>query len=129
MPHYSAIFIRTTAMSLRPTSLQLCRLPKILVKPSPMSRVQTRYFFGHLHLLRPTLGLTCLQRGSITCFRRAADSRTLELDSRKIDIPYLQQQRSLNYGRFAYEDVSSDESDLELGSPQQQQQQMVSLCK
>lgn len=70
------------------------------------------------------MGLTCLQRGSITCFRRAADSRTLELDSRKIDIPYLQQQRSLNYGRFAYEDVSSDESDLELGSPQQQQQQM-----
>ncbi|XVE58736.1 hypothetical protein DITRI_Ditri04bG0193000 [Diplodiscus trichospermus] len=116
MSRCSAIFqgyFRITAMSLRPTSLQLNRTPKTILKPSFssfVSRTQTPGCFRRLHL---RYGLvTCSGSGSA-----AASSRTLALDCRNVALPYFQQQQSSNYGRYAYQDVSSDDSDHEFGSP------------
>ncbi|XP_030455416.2 DExH-box ATP-dependent RNA helicase DExH3 [Syzygium oleosum] len=41
--------------------------------------------------------------------------------------PPFRHRQSSSYGRFAYQDVSSDESDLEVGSSQQQQQKHSTL--
>ncbi|KAJ6677010.1 DEXH-BOX ATP-DEPENDENT RNA HELICASE DEXH5 MITOCHONDRIAL [Salix viminalis] len=38
----------------------------------------------------------------------------------KLALPYTRSMQSFNYGRFAYRDVSSDESDYELGSSQKE---------
>ncbi|KAF7819932.1 DExH-box ATP-dependent RNA helicase DExH3 [Senna tora] len=69
--------------------------------------------------IRSQLGVVC----------SVAPSRITEVDSnerkgvgfrrKSIGLPFWHQQSS-NYGRFAYQDESSDESDVELGSSQQQ---------
>ncbi|KAJ6759838.1 DEXH-BOX ATP-DEPENDENT RNA HELICASE DEXH5 MITOCHONDRIAL [Salix purpurea] len=51
---------------------------------------------------------------SVKCFG-VADSH-----SSKLALPYARSMQSFNYGRFAYRDVSSDESDYELGSSQKE---------
>ncbi|KAJ6340361.1 hypothetical protein OIU77_008173 [Salix suchowensis] len=51
---------------------------------------------------------------SVKCFG-VADSH-----SKKLALPYTRSMQSFNYGRFAYRDVSSDESDYELGSSQKE---------
>ncbi|XVF12264.1 hypothetical protein REPUB_Repub08aG0100600 [Reevesia pubescens] len=118
MPCYSAIFqgyLRTSTMSLRPTSLQLYNTPKTLLKPSFFSflpRTHSPASSRRLHLRHAIL--ICSRSGPA-----AASSRTLSLDSKNIALPYLQQQTS-NYGRYAYRDVSSDDSDHEFGSPHSQ---------
>ncbi|XP_022725158.1 DExH-box ATP-dependent RNA helicase DExH3-like isoform X2 [Durio zibethinus] len=116
----SAIFqgyLRTTAMSLRPTSLQLNNTPKTLLKLSFFSFLYTTQSPGSFRRLH-------LRRGLVTCSRSgaaaASSSRTLALDRRNILLPCLQQQQSFNYGSDAYRDVSSDDSDHEFGSPQSQ---------
>ncbi|KAJ0106154.1 hypothetical protein Patl1_19733 [Pistacia atlantica] len=48
-----------------------------------------------------------------------AATRTRRLNWKNVSWPYLEQQTS-NYGRFAYQDVSGDDSDREFGSNQQQ---------
>ncbi|EOY21156.1 hypothetical protein QUC31_007207 [Theobroma cacao] len=118
MPCYAAIFqgyLRTTAMSLRPNSLQLNNTPKTLLKPCFFSFLSRKppASFRRLHL----------RHGLVTCsgYRAAtASSRTPGLDWRNIALPSLQQQQSSNYGRYAYQDVSSDDSDHEFGSTQSQ---------
>ena len=119
MSCYSARFqgyLRTTAISMRPTSLQINNTPKTLLEPSFfsfLSRIQSPGSFRRLHL----------RHGLVTCSRSgaaASSSRTLALDRRNVALPYLQQQQSSNYGRYAYRDVSSDDSDHEFGSPQSQ---------
>ncbi|XWS60984.1 hypothetical protein CRYUN_Cryun07bG0086300 [Craigia yunnanensis] len=119
MSCYSAIFqgyLRTTAISMRPTSFQINNTPKTLLKPSFfsfLSRTQSPGSFRRLHL----------RHGLVKCSRSwaaASSSRTLALDWRNIALPYLQQQQSSNYVRYAYRDVSSDDSDHEFGSPQSQ---------
>ena len=116
---YSAIFqgfLRPTAMSLRPTSLQLNNTRKTFLKPSFfsfLSRTQSPGSFRRLHL----------RHGLVTCSRSgtaSSSSRTLALDWRNMALPYLQQQQSSNYGRYACQDVSSDDSDHEFGSSQSQ---------
>ncbi|GMJ10853.1 hypothetical protein like AT1G48650 [Hibiscus trionum] len=115
MSCYSAIFqgyLRTTAMSLRPTSLQLNNTPKTLIKPclvSFISRTQSPGSSRRLHL----------RNGLVRCAKSAAASRTLPLDWRNIALPYSQHQSS-NYGRCAYQDVSGEDSDHEFGSPESQ---------
>ncbi|XVF53845.1 hypothetical protein PTKIN_Ptkin05aG0131500 [Pterospermum kingtungense] len=119
MPCYSAIFqgyLRTTAMSLGPNSLKLNCTPKSFLKPSFfsfLSRTQSPASFRCLHLRHRRV--TCSNSGAA-----ASSSRTLTLDWRSISLPYLQRQQSSNYGRYAYQDVSSDDSDHEFGSPPSQ---------
>lgn len=48
-----------------------------------------------------------------------AVTRTRRSDWKAVSFPYLEQ-RTSNYGRYAYQDVSSDESDHEFASTQQQ---------
>ncbi|XP_022738785.1 DExH-box ATP-dependent RNA helicase DExH3-like isoform X2 [Durio zibethinus] len=118
MPCYSAIFqgyLRTT-MSLRTTCLQLNNNPKTFLKPSFFSfhsRTQSLGSFRRLHLRHDLV--TCSRPGTA-----AASSRSLALDWRNTALPYLQLQQISNYGRYAYQDVSSDDSDHEFGSPQPQ---------
>ncbi|GLT60383.1 hypothetical protein SLA2020_331510 [Shorea laevis] len=120
MPCYSAIFqgfFRTTAMSLRPTSLPFHKSSKIIIRPSLIpfiSRTQAPAFLRSLHF-KPLL-VRCGVDG-LTC--SGAASRTLGFDWRTVSLPHLLQQSS-SYGRFAYDDMSSDDSDRELGSPQSQ---------
>ncbi|MBA0859460.1 hypothetical protein Goshw_007082 [Gossypium schwendimanii] len=120
MSCYSAIFqgyLRTTAMSLRPASLQLNNSPKILLKPCSFSfvpRTQSPGSFRRLHL----------RNGLVRCSKSgtaASSSRTIALDWRNVALPYSELQSS-NYGRYAYQDVSGDDSDHEFGSPQSQSQ-------
>lgn len=115
---YSAIFqgyIRTSttpllSMSLRPTAKTYFRAPKSL-RPSLLPFF-TRYRlpgFGNSHL-RP------YSRPRFTCSAVEVDRRVRQ---KKVARPLWNQQSS-GYGRFAYQDVSSDESDSELGPAQQQ---------
>ncbi|XWS50778.1 hypothetical protein CRYUN_Cryun12cG0117600 [Craigia yunnanensis] len=124
MPCYSAIFqgfLWPTAMSLRPTSLQLNNTPKHFLKPSFLSflsKTQSPGSFRRLHLRHGLV--TCSRSGTASSSSSSSSSRTLALDWRNMALPYLQQQQISNYGRYAYQDVSSDESDHEFGSPQSQ---------
>ncbi|KAL5817928.1 hypothetical protein ACOSQ3_026306 [Xanthoceras sorbifolium] len=118
----SSIFIRTTAMtmSLRPTSLHSYISPKTLFKPSLLSFLANKnktLAFRSLHHCYSHLPIRLRRHGVVTCSR--ASSRTLGLDWRTDPVSYLQQQNS-NYGRFAYQDESSDDSDREFGSPHEQ---------
>ncbi|GAV67332.1 dsrm domain-containing protein/DEAD domain-containing protein/Helicase_C domain-containing protein/HA2 domain-containing protein/OB_NTP_bind domain-containing protein [Cephalotus follicularis] len=124
MPFYSAIFkgcsktTPATTMSLRfTTSLKLHRTPKTLINPSILLFLVKRRSHTTLSFSsRPAN----LDRGVFTC--SGASSRTLGLDWRSVGLPYLQQQQqqSSNYGRYAYQDESSDDSDFEYGSSQHQ---------
>ncbi|OMO51588.1 Double-stranded RNA-binding protein [Corchorus capsularis] len=118
--NYTSIFqgyLKTTAMYLRPTSLYLNNSPNNLLKPSffsSLSRAQPAVSFRRFHLRRGLVRCSASRPAAA-----ASSSKTIGLDWRNISLPYLQQQSS-NYGRYAYQDVSSDESDLEFGSPQSQ---------
>jgi hypothetical protein len=115
---YSAIFqgyIRTTttpllSMSLRPTATTYFRAPKSL-RPSllPFFTRNRPPRFGNSHV-RP------YSRPRVTCSAVEVDRRVRQ---RRVAMPFWNQQSS-GYGRFAYQDVSSDESDSELGPAQQQ---------
>ncbi|KAJ6408475.1 hypothetical protein OIU84_011735, partial [Salix udensis] len=115
-----------TIMSLRPSSTKTAKSlhshykTKTTLKPS-------LYFLSSLVSIRnhQTLSLTNqpLPRPlrfrhhgilSVKCFG-VADSH-----SKKLALPYTRSMQSFNYGRFAYRDVSSDESDYELGSSQKE---------
>ena len=125
---YSAIFqgyIRTTttpflAMSLRPitttttTTTYHIRAPKTL-KPSLLAFFNRKRppGFGNSHV-RP------YTRPRVTCLAVHVDRNGRErVRQRSVARPFWYQQSS-NYGRFAYQDVSSDESDRDSGSSQQQ---------
>ncbi|KAK2647975.1 hypothetical protein Ddye_015464 [Dipteronia dyeriana] len=124
----SSIFIRTTSMtmSLRPTSLHSYVSPKTLLKPTLLSfsflvfKNKTLAFRSLHHFQFPHLPSRLRRHAAVTCSRAAA--KTLGLDLRTVSVPYLQQQRqqNSNYGRFAYKDESSDDSDRELDSRQEQ---------
>lgn len=105
-------------MSLRPASLQLNNSPTIILKPCSFSfvpRTQPPGSFRRLHLRN---GLVrCSKSGTAA----AASSRIIALDWRNVALPYSELQSS-NYGRYAYQDVSGDDSDYEFGSPQSQSQ-------
>ncbi|XP_062157615.1 DExH-box ATP-dependent RNA helicase DExH3-like isoform X1 [Alnus glutinosa] len=117
---YSAIFqgyIRTTttpllSMSLRPTATTYFRAPKSL-RPSllPFFTRNRPPRFGNSHV-RP------YSRPRVMCSAVEVDRRVRQ---RRVAMPFWNQQSS-GYGRFAYQDVSSDESDSELGPAQQQSQ-------
>ena len=68
--------------------------------------------------------------GSVTGIRCTSQSKWIEVafrekqqdhvrgfKQRNLAFPFLQHQSCSNYGRFAYDDVSSDDSDVEFGSP------------
>lgn len=68
--------------------------------------------------------------GSVSGVRSTSQSKWVEVPlrekqldhlngfkQRNLAFPFWQHQPSSNYGRFAYEDVSSDDSDVEFGSP------------
>ena len=113
---YSAIFhgyIRTTtvpflAISLRPTSY--FRAPNTL-KPSllPFFSRNRHPRFGNSHV-RP------YSRHRVTC---SALDVVRNGRQRRVATSFWYQQSS-GYGRYAYQDVSSDESDRDSGSTQQQ---------
>lgn len=130
MPCYSAIFqgfIKTnTIMSLRPPTtatplhfhFHFHLNPNKTLKPSLFSvasfvtlrchQIKTvRYAPSHLK-----------HHGVVRCFGVADRVAVGFWDWRTFALPYLCMQ-SLNYGRYAYQDESSDDSDLEVGSPQQ----------
>lgn len=145
LPHtampYSPIFqgfIRTTAsaatlfltMSLRGPPFISSHITLRARRPSLLS-ISTRH---------QALGSRCFYvspniRSQLGVVRSVAPSRTTEVDwkerqgvgfrRRSIALPFWHQQSS-NYGRFAYQDVSSDDSDVESGSSQQQ---LVSIMK
>lgn len=99
-------------MSLRPTTSLFHLSPKTLLKSSLFSLLLSRnqcLSFRSFPQLR--------RYGAVTC--SGAATRARRLNWKNVSWPYLEQQCS-NYGRFAYLDVSSDESDREFGSKQQQ---------
>lgn len=102
------------AMSLRPTTTTYFRAPKTL-KPSLLAFF-TRNLppgFGNPHV-RP------YSRRRVICSAIEVERRVKErFRQRSVDVPFGYEQSS-SYGRFAYEDVSSGESDRELGPAQQQ---------
>ncbi|KAG5229852.1 ATP-dependent RNA helicase [Salix suchowensis] len=115
-----------TIMSLRPSSTKTAKSlhshykTKTTLKPSLFflsSLVSIRNHqtlsFTNQPLPRP---LRFRHHGilSVKCFG-VADSH-----SKKLALPYTRSMQSFNYGRFAYRDVSSDESDYELGSSQKE---------
>lgn len=114
---YSAIFrayfrTNTTSslvMSVRPTTTAHLRAPKTL-KPSLLTAFMRQRPAGIKNSHGPRLICSAIQ----------VDWRVRH---RSLPIPFWDQQSS-SYGRFAYQDDSSDESDRELGSSQQQ---LVSL--
>lgn len=120
---YSTFFnayIRTSmsVVSLRPTS------------PSPFSIASTRFRrLFHRNLPMGFVNLQC-RPGSVPGVRCMTQSKWVEVSFREkqqdqlrgfrqknIGFPFLQHQPCSNYGRFAYDDVSSDDSDVEFGSP------------
>ncbi|KAF8025211.1 hypothetical protein BT93_F2144 [Corymbia citriodora subsp. variegata] len=123
---YSAIFhgCLKAAMSARPPSgVQLrraCRASAAALPPSTRPAAALRARAALLRSARPP---TLLERRMVVCL-------AVEVDRRRrggvVASPFLHRQSS-SYGRFAYQDVSSDESDLEAGSPQQQQMHASTL--
>lgn len=122
---FSFIFIRsgtTMTMALRPTSLNFYRAPKALLKPSPLSLLVVKNqavafrLLHHYHYHLP-FHLSRRRHAVVTC--SGAVTRTRRLDWKAVSYPFLEQQTS-NYGRYAYQDESSDDSDREFGSTQQQ---------
>lgn len=104
-------------MSLRPTSLLLQKTSKTLIIPrsTPFNlSIQAPRFLRSLHFKRRIV--RCGADGP-PC--PVAVSRTRGFDWRAVSSPFLQNQSS-SYGRFAYDDMSSDESDREFGSPDSQ---------
>lgn len=115
-----------TIMSLRPTSTKTAKSlhfhykAKTTLKPSLFSsssfvsvRNHRTLSFTNQPLPRP---LRFRHHGifSFKCFDAA------DFHSKKLALPYTRSMQSFNYGRFAYRDVSSDESDYELGSSQKE---------
>lgn len=115
-----------TIMSLRPTSTKTAKSlrfhykAKTTPKPSLFSsssfvsvRNHQTLSFTNQPLPRP---LRFRHHGifSFKCFVVA------DFHSKKLALPYTRSMQSFNYGRFAYRDVSSDESDYELGSSQKE---------
>ncbi|KAJ0049657.1 hypothetical protein Pint_16939 [Pistacia integerrima] len=64
------------------------------------------------------MSIAPLRRHAVLSCSGAA-TRTRRLNWKNVSWPYLEQQTS-NYGRFAYQDVSGDDSDREFGPNQQQ---------
>ncbi|KAG6589621.1 DExH-box ATP-dependent RNA helicase DExH3 [Cucurbita argyrosperma subsp. argyrosperma] len=123
---YSTFFnayIRTSmSVSLRTTS------------SAPFCTASTRFrpWFPHLFTRNLSMGFVNLQcrPGSVTGIRCTSQSKWIEValrekqqdhvrgfKQRNVAFPFLQHQSCSNYGRFAYDDVSSDDSDVEFGSP------------
>ncbi|XP_022987282.1 DExH-box ATP-dependent RNA helicase DExH3 [Cucurbita maxima] len=123
---YSTFFnayIRTSmSLSLRTTS------------SAPFCTASTRFrpWFPHLFTRNLSMGFVNLQcrPGSVTGIRCTSQSKWIEValrekqqehvrgfKQRNLAFPFLQHQSCSNYGRFAYDDVSSDDSDVEFGSP------------
>lgn len=116
---YSAIFhgcLRAT-MSARSSGVQFRRTYRASVALPSASPVALRTGAALLRSVRPP---TLLGRRMVACLAVEVDRRGRS----GVASPFLHRQSS-SYGRFDYQDVSSDESDLEVGSSQQQQ--MVSL--
>ncbi|PKI60015.1 hypothetical protein CRG98_019603, partial [Punica granatum] len=111
---YAAIFqgCLRTAVSVRLCSLQFRRQ---LVKASALGptvrRTQAAGFRTALYLRRRAVVPTCFAGSVLEAEWRQRSNADLQL---------LNRQSSKHYGRFAYQDVSSDESDLEIGSSQSQ---------
>ncbi|KAB1223779.1 putative ATP-dependent RNA helicase DHX57 [Morella rubra] len=102
------------AMSLRPTTTTYFRAPKTL-KPSLLAFFTRNRppGFRNPHV-RP------YSRRRVICSAIEVERRVKErFRQRSVDVPFGYEQSS-SYGRFAYEDVSSGESDRELGPAQQQ---------
>ncbi|KAJ6874992.1 DExH-box ATP-dependent RNA helicase DExH3-like [Populus alba x Populus x berolinensis] len=115
-----------TIMSLRPTSTKTAKSlhfhykAKTTLKPSLFSSSSFVSVRNHqtLSLTNQPLPrpLRFRHHGifSFKCFVVA------DFHSKKLALPYTRSMQSFNYGRFAYRDVSSDESDYELGSSQKE---------
>lgn len=115
-----------TIMSLRPTSTKTAKSlrfhykAKTTPKPSLFSSSSFVSVRNHqtLSLTNQPLPrpLRFRHHGifSFKCFVVA------DFHSKKLALPYTRSMQSFNYGRFAYRDVSSDESDYELGSSQKE---------
>lgn len=115
-----------TIMSLRPTSTKTAKSlrfhykAKTTPKPSLFSSSSFVSVRNHqtLSLTNQPLPrpLRFRHHGifSFKCFGVA------DFHSKKLALPYTRSMQSFNYGRFAYRDVSSDESDYELGSSQKE---------
>ncbi|XP_038879207.1 DExH-box ATP-dependent RNA helicase DExH3 [Benincasa hispida] len=127
---YSTIFfhsyIRTSmSISFRPTS-----------SPFSISSTRFRPWIPHLFTRRNlSMGFVNFQSrpGLVSGVRCTNQSKWVEVAlrekqqdhvkgfrQRNVAFPFWQHQPCSNYGRFAYEDVSSDDSDVEFGSPQGQ---------
>ncbi|KAK2633260.1 hypothetical protein EUGRSUZ_L00064 [Eucalyptus grandis] len=126
---YSAIFhgCLRAAMSARrpppPAVIQLRRACRAsAAAPPPSALPPAAALRAQAAMLRSARLPTLLERRMIACL-------AVEVDRRRrrggggggVASPFLRRQSS-SYSRFAYQDVSSDESDLEVGSSQQQQQ-------
>lgn len=118
-------------MSLRPLFLQLhlsrCRHlnPRKSHKPAFFSAMKGRSalrFVGSVHgpprAVVYSASTGACTRGAVELDWR--DGRGLILKKKDVSQPSLQQhQQSSRYGRFAYDDYSEEDSDREVGSPQQ----------
>ncbi|XP_065865720.1 DExH-box ATP-dependent RNA helicase DExH3-like isoform X2 [Euphorbia lathyris] len=120
MSRYSTIFrgsTRTsTVTSLRaPFHFQFLKTPhKTLIQTSVVSFASSLTMTNHpKFVFRPVLFAPQYfkRKGTVSC------SGSLDFwDWKTVALPYLSFQNS-NYGRFAYQDASTDESDCELGAP------------
>ncbi|XP_022134969.1 DExH-box ATP-dependent RNA helicase DExH3 [Momordica charantia] len=119
---FRGYFRAPVSISLRPTS------PFPFYTPSSVFRPWVRRLFFSRKL---SMGLLNLHHhpGPVSGVRCMSQSKWVEVASREkqhdvrgsrqrnVALPFWQHQPTSNYGRFAYEDVSSDDSDIEFGSP------------
>lgn len=111
---YSAIFqgCLRTSESVRPCSLLLHRaLVKAPAFAHAVMRAQTAGLTTATYFRRRAVAPMCFARSPVEVDWRQRSSTVLQL---------LNRQSSNQYGRFAYQDASSDESDLEDGPAQSQ---------
>lgn len=111
---YSAIFqgCLRTSESVRPCSLLLHRaLVKAPAFAHAVMRAQTAGLTTTTYFRRRAVAPMCFARSPVEVDWRQRSSTVLQL---------LNRQSSNQYGRFAYQDASSDESDLEDGPAQSQ---------
>lgn len=98
-----------------------------LTMPFPMMRIRMRIPSAGIFRLAVRHFLTTTTTTTTNLRIRLSSSSPAALNHhrhRTFALPFFHQQTS-TYGRFAFKDVSSDESDLEFASSRPQQQQLV----
>ena len=138
MPYSSSFFnsyFRRTSMSIsfKPTSPFPFSTRFTPWTPRLFTRRNISMGFVNLHHSRPA-SVSGVVRCSTTqskwvevSLKEKQQDHVKGFKQRNIAFPFGQHQSSYNYGRFACDDVSSDESDVEFGSPQAQRVCFFSL--